>query len=69
MFVPNIFGLLWETCLVVVESWVVSLCNAVFLREPVHCTDSVCIFLYRLIQNLDHADKSFNVADVPFFKK
>lgn len=51
------------------NTWVVLLCNAVFLCEPVHCTDTVCIFLYRLIQNLDHDDKSFDVADVPLKKK
>lgn len=70
VFVPNIFGLccgkhVW----MFLNTWVVLLCNAVFLCELVHCTDTVCIFLYRPIQNLDHDDKSVNVADVPLKKK
>lgn len=29
------------------SNWVVLLCNAVFVCEPVYCTDTVCIVLYR----------------------
>lgn len=29
------------------NNWVVLLCNAVFVCEPVYCTDTVCIVLYR----------------------
>lgn len=33
-------------------SFIVQCC--VRLGEPVLCTDTVCIFLYRPVQNLDH---------------
>lgn len=41
------------------NNWVVLLCNAVFVCEPVYCTDTV----YSFVQS--HDDSS-NVAVVPF---